>query len=80
MNKKDCKIGMFVTVMQNINSVAKNRKKAKKIGKIVGIYNDFVSLLIFKSNTNNKIAGKGLYKETFRYSEIFKIEKDTDDP
>lgn len=82
MNKKDCKIGMLVAVMQNINPLARNRLKVKRIGEIVGIYDGFVDLMLFDSNVtdlddlNNLIIGRYLYRESFRFSEISEIEKD----
>ncbi len=80
MNKKDCEIGMFVAVLQNINPLARSRTKVKRIGKIVGIYDGYVNLLLFDSDlsniyeTGNIIIKRKLYYEGFRLSEIFKIE------
>lgn len=80
MDKKDCKIGMFVAVIQNTSSLSRNRAKVKRIGKIVGIYDGYVNLLLFDSDLSNiyetgKITVKRkLYYEGFRLSEIFKIE------
>ena len=91
MDKKDCRIGMFVAVMQNVNPLARNRLKVKRIGEIVGIYDDFVDLMLFDSNVDdlndendendrdnwdNLIIGRKLYRESFRFSEISKIKKD----
>lgn len=73
---------MLVAVMQNINPLARNRLKVKRIGEIVGIYDGFVDLMLFDSNVsdlddlNNLIIGRYLYRESFRFSEISKIEKD----
>lgn len=80
MNKKDCKIGMFVAVIQNTSSLSRNRAKVKRIGRVVGIYSNYVNLLLFDSDLSNiyetgKITIKRkLYYETFRFSEVFKIE------
>ena len=82
MKKEDCELGMFVAVIQNRSSVSRNRLKIKRIGKIVGIYNGFVDLLLFDSNVSdfddldNLMIGRPLYRECFRFSEILKIEKD----
>ncbi len=76
MDKKDCKIDMFVAVVQNTSSLSKNRLKVKRVGKIVGVYDRFVDLLLFDYELlgDNVILGRKLYKESFRFSEIFKIE------
>lgn len=77
MNKKDCELGMFVGVIQNVTALAKGRIKVKRIGKIVGIYDDFVNLLLFDcdfSDLENITLGKEMYRETFRFQEIFNIE------
>lgn len=81
MDKKDCKIGMFVAVMQNVNPLARSRTRVKRIGKIVGIYDSYVNLLLFDSNIkeisdfDNIIIRRKLYTETFRFRELTKIEK-----
>lgn len=76
MNKKDCEVGMFVSVIQNLSSLARNRSTIKRIGKVVGIYDRFVNLLLFDfywEDLDNIIIGRELYKESFRYSEISEI-------
>lgn len=84
MEKKDCKIGMFVSVMQNTSSLSKNRSKTKRIGKITGIYEDYANLLLFESNakeidwTNNNediVIKRKLYNESYKFPEICKIER-----
>ena len=84
MNKQDCKLGMLVAVIQHVTPLARARLKVKRIGKIVGIYDDFVNLLLFDYDLSNleNISlenielGRPMYKETFRFNEIFKIEKE----
>lgn len=86
MKKKDCKLGMFVAVMQNVNPLARNRLKVKRVGKVVGIYDDFVNLLLFDSNIGTFIEDfdsdlpivikRKLYKETFKFYELVKIKRD----
>lgn len=86
MKKKDCELGMFVAVMQNVNPLARNRLKVKRVGKVVGIYDDFVNLLLFDSNIGNFIEDfdsdlpivikKKLYNETFKFYELIKIKRD----
>ena len=77
---------MFVAVMQNVNPLARNRLKIKRIGKVVGIYDDFVNLLLFDSNIGKFIEDfdsdlpivikRELYNETFRFYELVKIKRD----
>lgn len=80
MDRKDCKIGMFVAVLQNTSSLSRNRTKVKRVGKIVGVYDGYVNLLLFDSDlsniyeTGNITIKRKLYYEGFRLSEIFKIE------
>lgn len=80
MKKEDCELGMFVAVMQNINPLARNRLKVKRIGKVIGIYDNYVNLLLFDSDlsniyeTGNITIKRELYKENFRFQEIFKVE------
>lgn len=85
MNKNDCKIGMLVAVIQHVTPLARARSKVKRIGKIIGIYDGFADLMLFDSNVgdlnnwddwDNLIIGRQLYRESFRFSELFKIEKD----
>ena len=86
MKKKDCELGMFVAVMQNVNPLARNRLKIKRIGKVVGIYDDFVNLLLFDSNIGKFIEDfdsdlpivikKKLYNETFGFYELHRIKRD----
>jgi hypothetical protein len=68
---------MFVAVMKNKSSLARNRIKIKKIGKIIGIYDRFVNLLLFDYELygNNIILNRQLYVESFMFSEVFKIEE-----
>ena len=84
MNKRDCKIGMFVAVIQHTSSLAKSRLKVKRIGKIVGIYDNHVSVVLFNAkfdliselpDLENIILGKELYRESFRFSEILEIKE-----
>ena len=77
---------MFVAVMQNVNPLARNRLKVKRVGKIVGIYDDFVNLLLFDSNIGKFIEDfdsdlpivikRELYNETFKFYELVKIKRD----
>ncbi len=85
MNKKDCKIGMYVGVMQNINPLARSRTRVKRIGKILGVYDDYVSLLLFDSDLSDLsdldtleyiTIKRQMYRESFRFYEIFKIKKE----
>ena len=82
MDKKDCKVGMFkvgmfVAVMQNTSQLPKNRKKVKRIGKIIGVYDGYVNLMLYDSDfsdiKNIKIKRK-LYRESFSFSEISEID------
>lgn len=86
MDKKDIELGMFVSVIQNTSSLSKNRAKVKRLGKVVGIYSNYANLLLFESDLsilnglkdeskNIKIKRK-LYNESFRFSEISKIDGD----
>ena len=77
MNKGNCEINMFVSVVHNVNPISKNRLKEEKVGKIIGMYDRFVILEIFKSDLKKDkiILGKKLYKESFRYSEIYPLKK-----
>lgn len=80
MNKKDCEIGMFVAVIKNVNPLARNRLKVKRIGKVIGIYDDFVNLMLFDSNITDIeqeepiIINKKLYVESFEFARIKKIQ------
>lgn len=81
MNKKDCEIGMFVAVVQHISPLSKSRTKVRRVGQVVGLYDGFANLLLFDSNINNDfpdwdniIIKRNLYKETFKFSELVKIE------
>ena len=85
MNKKDCKIGMYVGVIQNVNPLARSRTRVKRIGKILGVYDDYVSLLLFDSNLSDLsdldtleyiTIKRQMYRESFRFYEIFKIKKE----
>ena len=88
MKKNDCKIGMYVGVIQNINPLAKSRTRVKRIGKIVGVYDDFINLLLFDSNLSDKselseldkldkiTIKREMYIESFRFQEIFKLEQE----
>lgn len=83
MKKKDCELGMFVAVMQNVNPLARNRLKVKRVGKVVGIYDDFVNLVLFDSNITDImdsdlpiVIKKKLYNETFKFYELVKIKRD----
>ena len=77
---------MFVAVMQNVNPLARNRLKVKRVGKVVGIYDDFVNLLLFDSNIGKFIEDfdsdlpivikRKLYNETFKFYELVKIKRD----
>ena len=81
MDKRDFKIDMFVAVMQNKSSLSKNRLKVKRVGKIVGIYDGFVDLILFDYELlgESVILGRKLYKESFRFSEVFKIDEVVDE-
>lgn len=83
MKKKDCEVGMFVAVMQNVNPLAKSRLRVRRLGKIVGIYEDFVNLVLFDSNITDImdsdlpiVIKRKLYKETFKFYELVKIKRD----
>lgn len=83
MKKKDCEVGMFVAVMQNVNPLAKSRLRVRRLGKIVGIYEDFVNLVLFDSNITDIadsdlpiIIKKKLYNETFGFYELHRIKRD----
>ena len=83
MKKKDCEVGMFVAVMQNVNPLAKSRLRVRRLGKIVGIYEDFVNLVLFDSNITDImdsdlpiVIKKKLYNETFKFYELVKIKRD----
>lgn len=85
MNKKDCKIGMYVGVIQNVNPLARSRTRVKRIGKILGVYDNYVSLLLFDSNLSDLsdldtleyiTIKRQMYRESFRFYEIFKIKKE----
>ena len=83
MKKKDCEVGMFVAVMQNVNPLAKSRLRVRRLGKIVGIYEDFVNLVLFDSNITDImdsdlpiVIKKKLYNETFKFCELVKIKRD----
>lgn len=78
MDKKDCRIGMFVSVIQNISSLPKGRNKIKRIGRIVGIYDNYVNLLLFDSDFSdleNIIIKRKLYIESFRFYDISEIKE-----
>ena len=84
MNKKDCEVGMFVAVLHSTSSLPRSRTKIRKVGRIIGIYDDFVNLLLFDSNIRNMdikkenveyvIIKRKLYVESFRFYEIHKIQ------
>lgn len=83
MKKKDCELGMFVAVVQNVNPLAKSRLRVRRLGKIVGIYEDFVNLVLFDSNITDImdsdlpiVIKRKLYKETFKFYELVKIKRD----
>lgn len=83
MKKKDCEVGMFVAVMQNVNPLAKSRLRVRRLGKIVGIYDEFVNLVLFDSNITDIadsdlpiVIKKKLYNETFGFYELVKIKRD----
>ena len=83
MKKKDCEVGMFVAVMQNVNPLAKSRLRVRRLGKIVGIYEDFVNLVLFDSNITDImdsdlpiVIKKKLYNETFGLYELHRIKRD----
>lgn len=84
MKKEDCEIGMFVAVIQNINPLARNRLKVKRIGKVIGIYDNFANLMLFDSNITNIseiedgspiIIHRKLYIESFEFAKIKKIQR-----
>ena len=79
MKKQDCELGMFVAVMQNINPLARNRLKVKRIGKVIGIYDNFANLMLFDSNITNIseiedgspiIIHRKLYAESFEFAKM----------
>lgn len=83
MKKKDCEVGMFVAVMQNVNPLAKSRLRVRRLGKIVGIYDGFVNLVLFDSNITDImdsdlpiVIKRKLYNETFKFYELVKIKRD----
>lgn len=82
MKKEDCEIGMFVAVIKNVNPLARNRLKVKRIGKVIGIYDDFVNLMLFDSNITDIeqeepiIINKKLYVESFEFARIKKIQRE----
>lgn len=85
MNKKDCKLGMYVGVIQNVNPLAKSRTRVKRVGKIIGIYDNYANLLLFDSDLSDLsdldtleyiTIKRQMYRESFRFREIFKIEKE----
>lgn len=85
MNKKDCKIGMYVGVIQNVNPLARSRTRVKRIGKILGVYDNYANLLLFDSDLSDLsdldtleyiTIKRQMYRESFRFREIFKIEKE----
>jgi len=82
MKKEDCEIGMFVVVIKNVNPLGRNRLKIKRIGKIVGVYDGFVNLLLFDSNITDTdmeepiIINKKLYVESFEFTKIKKIQRE----
>ena len=79
MDKRDCRLGMFVSVFQNTSSLPRNRSRIKRIGKIVGIYNNYVNLLLYKADfadLENIIIKRKLYIESFRFYEISEIDKE----
>lgn len=83
MKKKDCELGMFVAVVQNVNPLAKSRLRVRRLGKIVGIYEGFVNLVLFDSNITDIadsdlpiVIKRKLYKETFKFYELVKIKRD----
>ena len=83
MKKDDFELGMFVSVIQNITPLAKSRLKVKRLGKVVGIYDRFVTLLLFDSDIENHIEDdspiviyRKLYLESFEFRRVSKIECD----
>lgn len=85
MKKEDCEIGMFVAVIQNINPLARNRLKVKRIGKVIGIYDDFANLMLFDSNITNIseikdgspiIIYRKLYAESFEFAKMKSIPRE----
>ena len=84
MNKKDCKLGMTVAIIKNVNQLSGSKLKVKRIGKIIGIYDDFVNLILLDCNTDNLNDYKNIsnsrtmYRETFRFYEIFKMDEVND--
>lgn len=68
---------MFVAVVQQVTPLARARLKVKRIGEIVGIYDDFVSLLLYDcdlSDLENITLKRKMYIESFRFYEIFDLE------
>lgn len=85
MKKEDCELGMFVAVMQNINPLARNRLKVKRIGKVIGIYDNFANLMLFDSNITNIseikdgssiIIHRKLYAESFEFAKMKSIPRE----
>ena len=82
----DLKLGMFVAVIQNVTPLAHSRLKVKRIGEIVGIYDNFVNLLLYSSNIENIIENidskepiilhRKLYIESFKYDRIIKLDRE----
>ena len=80
MNKRDCKIGMYVSVIHNISALPRGRTKINRIGKIVGIYDNYVTLLLFDSDFSdfkNILIKRKLYVESFRFNTIFEMDQDS---
>lgn len=76
MNKKDCKLGEFVFVMQDKSSLPRNKIKIKRIGKIVGVYSRYANVLLLDcdfSDLDNIVIKRNLYIQSFWFSEISKI-------
>ena len=85
MKKEDCNLGMFVAVIQNLNPLARNRLKIKRIGKVIGVYDDFANLMLFDSNITditdieNKtpiVIYRELYTESFEFAKMKVIPPD----
>ena len=85
MKKEDCELGMFGAVMQNINPLARNMLKVKRIGKIIGIYDNFANLMLFDSNItsineieegNPIILHRKLYAESFEFAKMKSIPRE----
>lgn len=76
---------MYVGVIQNVNPLAKSRTHVKRVGKIIGIYDNYANLLLFDSDLSDLsdldtleyiTIKRQMYRESFRFREIFKIEKE----